>query len=128
MELTKNNCEHCNCVLDTNVTDTCSACGNSIFLQPNDDTNIIRSTDTLRKKADPSALMVEGFDGCIVGVNGHNGLVYDLGLMRSVMCRNLGMNPIVADENLSELHELTKGALVPPSFVDLTEYLNKIIK
>jgi hypothetical protein len=101
-------------------------CGNSIFLTPSDDTNLIKLTDSIRKKADPSALMVEGFDGCIIGTDVCNGLVYDLGLMRSVMCKNLGMNPISADENLSELHELTKGALVPPSFVDLSlEYLNK---
>lgn len=129
MESTKINCEHCNSVLNTDVTDTCSACGNSIFLKPSDETNVIRITDGIRKKADPSALMVEGFDGCIIGTTAYNGLVYDLGLMRTVLYRNLGINPVVADETLSELHALTKNSLVPPAFVELElDHLNKSFK
>jgi hypothetical protein len=115
-------CEHCDKTLDLSIEDYCPHCGNSCFAEPlpkdaktlsdildlSEEENVIPKIldridvlNRLKEKADPDAIVWDGFDNAIIGINNEGRIVYDLDLMRTILMVRDGMSVIDADEYLS---------------------------
>ena len=117
------NCQHCQCVMELDYTDTCMVCKKSHFLEPIADEPYLLSIKETRIKADGSALLLNGFDGCLIGTDNQMRLVYDIDLIRTVLISNLGMGIVEADELLQTLIEMQSKESLTPVFVSLNHEL-----
>jgi hypothetical protein len=115
-------CEHCDKTLDLSIQDHCPHCGNSCFAEPlpknaktlsdildlSDEENVIPKIldridliNRLKDKADPDAIVWDGFDNAIVGVSHDGRIAYDLDLIRTILVNRDGMSLLDADEYMS---------------------------
>jgi hypothetical protein len=116
-------CEHCYTIMDLEHTDTCMVCKNSHFLEPSKDQIQSRCIQEIRIKGDASAMILDGFDGCLIGTDNQMRLVYDIDLIRTALISNLGLGIVEADELLQTLIEMQENETLPPVFVSLNHEL-----
>lgn len=116
-------CQHCHCMMDLEKTDTCMVCKKSHFLENDGDQTYPNYIDAIRKKADPCCMILDGFDGCLIGTDNQMRLVYDIDLIRTVLISNLGVELSEADELLSTLIEMQSNERLPPVFVSINHEL-----
>jgi hypothetical protein len=109
-------------MIDLEYADTCSVCGKSHF-DTDDDGTYGKHILQIRMKADADALVLQGFDGCIVGATNDGRLVYDIDLIRTVLCNNLGMDALKSDEEMQYLLKDEDIPALKPIFVSLNHEL-----
>lgn len=116
-------CEHCQCLMELEHTDTCGVCNKSHFLEPSKDEVYLRCIKEIRINADECCLVMDGFDGCLVGTDNQKRLVYDIDLIRTVLKSNLGLSIVDADELIQSLIDIESNKTLPPVFVSLNHEL-----
>jgi hypothetical protein len=143
-------CEHCDKTLDLSIQDHCPHCGNSCFAEPlpknaktlsdildlSEEKNIIPKIldridliNRIKDKADPDAIVWDGFDNAIVGISHDGRIVYDLDYMRTILVNRDGMSLLDADEYLSYnvLNVMTSNSLFPIHIIIDFDLLNNTL-
>lgn len=116
-------CQHCHCLMELDYTDTCGVCKKSHFLEPSKDETYLSLIREIRINADDCCMLMDGFDGCIVGTDNEKRLVYDIDLIRTVLKSNLGVSIVDADELIQSLIGVKSNIKLSPVFVSLNHNL-----
>jgi len=83
--------------------------------------------EQLKSKADPDAMVLYGFDACIVGLDNDGRLVYDKDLMLTQLVQKDCMDSLDAEEYLQfNVFCLRTDDTLPPVFVSLNHDLLKL--
>jgi hypothetical protein len=73
----------------------------------------------LKKDADPDAIVLRRFDDALIGLSNDGCLVYDIGVMRKILCQRDKMSIVQADEFLNDKVIGIKFGELNPIFVTL---------
>lgn len=80
--------------------------------------------ESIKQKADPDAMVLYGFDSCIIGLDNDGRIVYDKDLMVTQLVQKDGMESIDAEEYLQfNVFCLRTDDTLPPVFVSLNHEL-----
>ena len=80
--------------------------------------------ESIKQQADPDAMVLYGFDSCIIGLDNDGRIVYDKDLMVTQLVQKDGMESIDAEEYLQfNVFCLRTDDTLPPVFVSLNHEL-----